>query len=110
MRTGKKIGLNQNDASDHFLSAKRLHTRPTFGSNDRFLLLKPLHPSHGQTCSTKVAYLYLLMVGGYEQAVWPMLQAQTAPIASAKPLVRSHKPSRDIGTQLGALTFRSNKQ
>ena len=32
---------NQDDAPDHFLSAKRLHTRPTFGSNDRFLLLKP---------------------------------------------------------------------
>ena len=25
----EKIGLNQNDASDHFLSAKRLHTRPS---------------------------------------------------------------------------------
>ena len=39
---GKKMEpTNQDDASDHFLSAKRLHTRPTAGSNDRFLLLKP---------------------------------------------------------------------
>ena len=53
----KKVGLNQNDGSDHFLSAKRLHTRPTFGSIDRFLLLKPFHPSHGQTRSTQVVYL-----------------------------------------------------
>ena len=73
MRTGKKkLEPNQNDASDHFLSAKRLHTRPTFGSNDRFLLLKPFHPSHGQIRSTQVVYLYLLMVDGYEHAVWPM--------------------------------------
>ena len=42
MRTVKiKLEPNQDDASDHFLSAKRLHTRPTAGSNDRFLLLKP---------------------------------------------------------------------
>ena len=34
----KKLEPNQNDAPDHFLSAKCLHTRPTFGSNDRFLL------------------------------------------------------------------------
>ena len=40
---GKKLGLNQNDASDHFLSAKRLHTGPTFGSSDRLLLLRPSH-------------------------------------------------------------------
>ena len=39
---GKKIlEPNQDDASDHFLSARRLHTRPTVGGNDRFLLLKP---------------------------------------------------------------------
>ena len=37
----KKKEPNQDDAPDHFLSAKRLHTRPTVGSNDRFLLLKP---------------------------------------------------------------------
>ena len=47
----KKLEPNQKDASDIFLSAKCLHTRPTFGSNDRFLLLKPSHPSHGQTRS-----------------------------------------------------------
>ena len=33
----KKLEPNQDDASDHFLSAKRLHARPTFGSNDHFL-------------------------------------------------------------------------
>ena len=37
----KKFEPNQDDAPDHFLSAKRLHTRPTVGSSDRFLLLKP---------------------------------------------------------------------
>ena len=37
----KKLEPNQDDASDHFLSAKRLHTRPAVGSNVRFLLLKP---------------------------------------------------------------------
>ena len=42
----KELEPNQNDAPGHFLSAKCLHTRPTFGSNDRFLLLKPSHPSH----------------------------------------------------------------
>ena len=68
----KKLEPNLDDASDHFLSTKRLHTRPTFGSNDRFLLLKPSHPSHGQTRSLLVVYLYLLMVDGYECAVWPM--------------------------------------
>ena len=61
-RFKKKLNSNPDDASDHFLSAKRLHTRPTFGSNDRFLLLKPSHPSHGQTRSTEVEYLYLMMV------------------------------------------------
>ena len=29
-------------------------------------------PSHGQTRSTQVWYLYLLMVDGYEYAFWPM--------------------------------------
>ena len=56
----KKLGLNKNGAPDHFLSAKRLHTRPTFGSNDRFLLLKPSHhkkQKHGQTRSIQVVYL-----------------------------------------------------
>ena len=38
-REKKKLEPNQNDAPDHFLSAKCLHTRPTFGSYDRFLLL-----------------------------------------------------------------------
>ena len=57
MRTGKKkLEPNQNDASDHFLSSKRLHTRPTFGSNGRFLLLKSSHPSHGQTRSTHFGF------------------------------------------------------
>ena len=42
MRTVKqKLEPNQDDAFDHYLSAKRLHTRPTVGRNDRFLLLKP---------------------------------------------------------------------
>ena len=53
----KKLEPNQNDAFDHFLSAKCLHTRPTFGSNDRFLLLKPSHPSHGQTRSAHLVRL-----------------------------------------------------
>ena len=48
----KKSEPNQDGASDHFLSAKCLHTRPTFGRNNRFLLSKPSHPSHGQTRST----------------------------------------------------------
>ena len=37
----KKMEPNLDDASDQYLSAKRLHTRPTVGSNGRFLLLKP---------------------------------------------------------------------
>ena len=85
----KKVKPNQDDTSDHFLSARRLHTRPTSGSSDRFLLLKPFlfHPPHGHTRST-----------------------QPAAIASAKPRVRSHQPSKGTGTQLGALLIRPNKQ
>ena len=42
MRTvKKKLESYQDYASEKFHSAKHLHTRPTFGSNDRFLLLKP---------------------------------------------------------------------
>ena len=42
MRTVKqKLEPNQDDASDYFFFARRLHTRPNTGSNDRFLLLKP---------------------------------------------------------------------
>ena len=37
---GEKLEPNQDDSPDHFLSAKCRHRRPTFGSNDRFLLLR----------------------------------------------------------------------
>ena len=58
MRTGKKkLEPNQNDASDHFLSAKCLHTRPTFGSNDRFLLLNSMGFSQAKPNNKISGYL-----------------------------------------------------
>ena len=61
MRTGKKkLEPNQNDASDHFLSAKCLHTRPTFGSNDRFLLLNSMGFSQAKPNNKISGYLIVI--------------------------------------------------
>ena len=56
----KKLEPNQNDASDHFLSAKCLHTRPTFGSNDRFLLLNSMGFSQAKPNSKFSGYLIVI--------------------------------------------------
>ena len=56
----KKLEPNQNDASDHFLSAKCLHTRPTFGSNDRFLLLNSMGFSQAKPNNKISGYLIVI--------------------------------------------------
>ena len=56
----KILEPNQNDASDHFLSAKCLHTRPTFGSNDRFLLLNSMGFSQAKPNNKISGYLIVI--------------------------------------------------